>query len=116
MAFIEEKDDAPPPLIPFLGFIVLLLAGALAFVGSPYLIEFLTTTQLSLGFMDLLPITFPADWSFLVQRLVVSIIVFLAVFIVMMIVWSTMTGKDADPQNVDLATIRKRKEAQRKRR
>lgn len=117
MAMLEKKGKDAPPFNPFVGFIILLVLGALSFLASPALVRFITTANVRLGgFIQLFPMSFPPEWTFMTQRIVVTFAIFLGFFIIFMVIWSiVMAGSGRDEFDVDLTKLRKERAQARKR-
>jgi hypothetical protein len=119
MSFIDREEKETNPLLSLIGFVVLIVLGILSFFVSPRIVRWLTTTELKLGALGLpvLPITFPETWPFIVDRLVVTLIMFIIFFAIGMIVWSAIAKPpEIDERDVSIAKLRAEKAKSKKRR
>jgi hypothetical protein len=113
----EYKKEARNPMLPFIGFVVMIVLGVLAYLASPSIIEWMATTNLKLGGIGLtvFPITFPKNWSPITQRLVVTLAFFLVFFVILMIPISlVMKPSDEDEMGVRLRDLRTEKQETKK--
>lgn len=112
----EASTKKANPLLPFLGFLMLVILGGFAFLVAPYVLEFLTSTEWSFGPAPVLPLSFPPDWPPIAMRSAVAFGLFLVLFAVTMIPIIAMMGSPEGPTDVSLKEIRddkKRKVKQR---
>jgi hypothetical protein len=99
---------------PLLGFFILVGLGAFSFFTAPYVIRFLTTTQIQGAFGPILPIPMPSQWSFLTTRLVIAGFMFMVQFIIFMIVIFAIRPTARGEMDIDMADMRKEFEAKKK--
>lgn len=121
MSLVEPQGRKKPstPMSPFVGFLMILVVGIIAYFLSGPVLKWVTTAEFNLGIAGstILPIHFPADWPEVANRLVVALFLFFLVFAVAMVIWSaTMSSKLTGEMDVELNTIRAEKEKLQKRR
>lgn len=112
----EVSTKKANPLLPFLGFFMLVLIGGFSYLVSPMVADFLTTTNWSAGSTKILPIAFPAGWSTLMVNGAVTLGLSMILFAIAMILLFMVMGSPEGPTDVSLKEIRdekKRKEKQR---
>jgi hypothetical protein len=103
------------PLGPLIGFIVLIVVGGLAYLVSPAIVKWLTTTQLTFGSLgQVLPIQFPEAWPEMMTRIVVAVAIFAIVFIIAMIPIFAMVGTPKGEMDVDLGKVRDERKKKRR--
>ena len=110
---IIVKEDKPPnPLTPLFGFIVFLIVGGLAYLASPSVVHWLTTSNIKLGgLIQVLPIEFPKGWSAVANNITVAVVMFFVFFaIAMTVVMFLMKPPGKDELSLDQL----RKEAKKK--
>jgi hypothetical protein len=96
---MQKKDEKAKAFVPLIGFIVLVILAAFAFVVSPRALQWVTTSHLTLGMFTVLPVSFPGDWPSFVPQLVVAFVIFLALFVVAMIaILPFMGGSNPDEE------------------
>jgi hypothetical protein len=113
----EYKEEARNPMLPFIGFVVIVVLGVLAYLASPSIIEWMATTDLKLGGVGLtvFPIAFPKNWSLITQRLVVTAAFFLIFFVILMIPLSLIMKPSGENElDVRLADLRTEKQKKKK--
>lgn len=115
---IEQEKKQQNPMLPIIGFVVMLVVGGLAFWASPRMVWWLKTTKFKFaGLIKVLPIEFPKDWSPLANQLAVTSFLFILLFTLVMAVMFFLTGKSAvGDTDVSLDEIRREKQKMMKRR
>lgn len=111
-AYVEaEKKRRVDPLGPVLGFIILLVGGGFSWLVAPRVINWMQTAEVNFGFFGpILPITFPATWSPIFQRLAIGGFMFLVFFIIAMIVMMALMGGSAQGElDVTMREVREKK-------
>jgi hypothetical protein len=112
MAFETHEGDRPKkdPLRPAVGFILLIVVGLLAWVASPGVADWLTTTHYELGAFEwqVLPLTFPDIWPDIAVRSIVALFMFLVVFIVLLVISMLLLKPPAKRHDVSIAQARAR--------
>ena len=80
----KKKGD---PLVPFIGFVLLLVIGGGAFLVAPDVIVWMANTNFTFGATgwQLLPFRFPETWPPIMARLAVTVALFGLVFSLVMI-------------------------------
>lgn len=112
-----EYEKQTNPMLPLVGFVVLLILGGLSFLASPYIVQWLKTTTFSLGgFIKVLPVQFPPNWPLIVDQIAVTLVLFVLFFtIVMIALFSFMKPPGVDETSVSLDTLRREKQQKRRR-
>jgi len=106
------KKRKANPLVPFIGFMVMLVFGVGAYLAAPVVANWLATTSFGLGGTPILPLRFPSSWPPLVVRLLVAGVVFLVLLIVGFILMIPFTGEQTQEKRVsDYARERVREDA-----
>ncbi len=84
----EEKKERADPLVPFIGFVLLLVIGGGAFLVAPNVITWMANTSFTVATTgwQLLPFRFPDTWPPILARLAVTVALFGLVFSLAMIV------------------------------
>lgn len=116
---VQVEEKPPNPILPVLGFVLVVVVGGLAFLVSPRVVVWLKTTHFSLAFglLPVLPIKFPQGWSPLTNQLVVTAFMFLVIFTLVMSTILFVTSKSAVGEtDVNLDEIRREKQKRMKRR
>jgi hypothetical protein len=104
------------PMLPLIGFVVMVLGGGFSYLVAPGVINFLQTTTFVFGsFGAILPITFPSEWPPAVLRLVIAGTMFLVIFTLMMVVIFAITKTPEEESHVDISDVRKEVQARKKR-
>ncbi len=116
--YAETGEKKQNPMLPIIGFVVIVIVGGAAFWASPRMVTWLKTTQFKLGgLITVLPIEFPKGWSPLANQLAVTAFLFILIFTIVMSVMFFFTGKAAmGESDVSLDEIRREKQKQMKRR
>lgn len=116
-----QKD--PPtkkvrPLSPVIGLFMLLVVGALSYLAAPIIIDWMATTQLSVGTFgwELLPFVFPAEWPEIAAQLVVTFILFLIIFTIVMVFLFLFMRPPRDEADVEMQKLRAEKNKMKQRR
>ena len=85
--------------VPLVGFIVLVILAAFAYLVSSRALRWVTTAHVTLGMFTVLPVSFPGEWPSFVPQLVVGFVIFLALFVVAMIaILPFMGGSNPDQE------------------
>ncbi len=107
-----NEETVAVGMAPLLGFIILVGVVGGTFLISPSIIRFMTTQVVVAGlFGQILPVSFPAGWPYILQRLVVTSFGALVAFILVVILIFTIQGQDVDPTDVNPEDIRNEKKA-----
>jgi TRAP-type C4-dicarboxylate transport system permease small subunit len=110
MAYETDRPEQRDPLRPLLGFILLLVVGALAWIISPGVTNWLTTTHFELGAFgwQVLPLTFPDVWPDIAVRGIVALFMFLVVFITLLVIFMILLKPPRGGHDVTIAQARAR--------
>jgi hypothetical protein len=108
----QEKAN---PLIPFIGFVMLLVVGGLSYLVAPAATGWLMTAQWTLAGTAILPFAFPAAWSPVMVRVSVAAGLFLLLFVLVMIVMLLMMGSPKTETDATYGQLRKEKARKRRR-
>ena len=81
-----EKIEKPNPLLPVVGFILLVGFGGFAYVIAPTARRFAETRPVRLGSMQVFPMEFPADWPDVAINGAIALIIFLVLFGIGMVI------------------------------
>lgn len=115
MRAFDKPQDKSAPWAPLVGFVLLVIIVGSTYLASPYIMRWLATTTVSMGFFgNILPITMPASWPFLLRRLIVTAIFSLVVFSIVMIPLMLMLRQTTDEMSVTLHDMRKERERKKK--
>jgi|GEM_PF-3257556 len=81
-----EEEKRPDPLVPFLGFIIILILGGVSWVVSPAVVAWLARTNWVFGTFgwQVLPIHFPENWPPLLSQALIALLIFLLLFTIAM--------------------------------
>ncbi len=111
----QEEKKKSDPLQPLLGFILLIVIGGLSYLASPFVLNWLQTTNLSLGMLGpILPMTLPPEWPEIVKQGLVTVLLFMVGFTVAMIVLFSITKPPKGETDVSMAEVRARKGTKRR--
>lgn len=121
MAFESYENQRPKkgPLRPALGFILLLVVGALSWFVSPRVADWLTTTDCQIGSFQwqILPLEFPEAWPSIAVQGLVALFTFMITFITFMVVFVILLRPPRGRHDVSVSQARARqKEVIKKRR
>jgi TRAP-type C4-dicarboxylate transport system permease small subunit len=110
MTYEIDRPKQRDPLRPLLGFILLLVVGALAWIISPGVTNWLTTTHFELGAFgwQVLPLTFPDIWPDIAVRGIVALFMFLVVFITLLVIFMILLKPPRSGHDVSIAQARAR--------
>ncbi len=114
--YTEVSQERTNPLAPFIGFVVLLLVSGFSYLAAPAVIGWLVTANWTVAGTQLLPFSFPGNWSYLAIRLSVAAGLFLVLFVLAMIVLMIVMGSARGETDVSYDDLRKEKERKKKRR
>lgn len=94
----RHEAEKQPSFLPFFGLILILIISTAAWFFSPRAITWLETTKFPDAPPYILPLVFPPEWSLLVSRLVVTLLVFAVLFMIFIIIWLlfSKTNRDKD--------------------
>ena len=110
MSYVREKSRRANPLLPVIGFIVMIVVGALSYLASPVVVKWLKTTRWKFGKAAVLPIVFPPNWPPIVEQLIVAFALFIMLFIIAMVIMFMFTKTTADEIDIkDLKDYHKKK-------
>src|SRR5512137_1492163 len=115
--YVEADTKKQSPILPIVGFVIILAVGGLGFWISPRVVTWLKTAKFALlgGLLPVLPIQFPKDWSPLASQLAVTAVLFLFIFTLVMTVMFFAMGKSTQGEmDVNLDDIRREKQKQMK--
>jgi hypothetical protein len=105
-----EQKRQHDPLVPLLGFVLLLLVSILAYFAAPGIARWLETTEFSfLSFGQVLPIDIPDAWPDIVVRLVIAGAVFLFVFTILMVVLMLVMKPPKGEYDIGIQEVRAKK-------
>ena len=115
---VQQEEKPQNPLLPIIGFVVILIVGGAAFWVSPRVVWWLQNTNFKLaGLIKVFPIDFPKGWSPLANQLAVTLFLFIILFtIVMSALFFVMRVPGSDETDVSLDEIRREKQKMMKRR
>ena len=105
----EVSHERTNPLLPVIGFVVILLTGGLAYFSASAVAVWLTRTTWVLGATQVLPLSFPSTWSPDIVRLAVAAGMFLLVFVIEMILLFIVMGSARGPMDVSIGEMREEK-------
>ncbi len=105
----EASNDRDNPLIPVIGFAVIVITGGLAYFSAPTVATWLTRATWVLGATQVLPLSFPSSWSPLIIRLAVASGIFLMAFVIEMILLFIVMGTARGPMDVSIGEMREEK-------
>jgi hypothetical protein len=110
--YVEAEKKQQSPMLPIIGFVVILIVGGAAFLVSPRVVTWLGTTHFSLGgLITVLPIAFPKGWSPLANQLAVTAFMFILLFTIVMSGILFFIGKSVVGEtDVNLDDIRREKQ------
>jgi hypothetical protein len=112
MDYNSYEDERPKqdPLRPVLGFFLFILVGALAWIASPGVANWLTTTHYELGAFgwQVLPLTFPDVWPDIAVRSIVALFMFLVIFITLLVIFMILLKPPSGGHDVSIAQARAR--------
>lgn len=109
MNYREVSTDKPHPLLPFIGFIILLITGGLSYFAAPGVAGWLTKARWVLGVTQVLPLSFPTSWSPVTIQLAVAGGMFLVIFVVEMTLLFVVMGTSRGPMDVSVGDLREEK-------
>ncbi len=113
----KPKEEKPNPIMPLVGFFLLLILGGLSYLVSPTIANWLAMAEVTLGKdFKLLPITFPPEWPSFAPRLVVTLVMFGVFFVVVMILLFLFMKPGGSTSDVTLQQVREEKDRKKKRR
>lgn len=115
--YVEADKKQQNPMLPIIGFVIMLIVGGAAFWVSPRMVFWLKTTQFKIaGLITVLPIEFPEGWSPIANQLAVTTFLFILLFTVVMAGILFLTGNTAMGEtDVSLDEIRREKKKMMKR-
>lgn len=116
--YVEAEKKQQNPMLPIIGFVMILILGGAAYLISPVVVTWLRTTHFSLGgLITVLPIAFPKGWSPLANQLIVAAFLFILLFALVMSGMFFVSGKSAvGEDDVSLDEIRREKQKMMRRR
>jgi hypothetical protein len=106
MNYREVSTKKVNPLLPFIGFIVLLVTGGLSYLAAPRVAVWLTEARWVLGVTQVLPLSFPTSWSPLTIQLAVASGMFLVIFVIAMTFLFVVMGTSRGPMDVSVGELR----------
>ncbi len=104
------------PLLPLIGFIIILAFGGFAYLVSPAVGQWLSTTNWTVVGTSVLPMRFPAGWSEVTVRLAISSGIFLVLFVLAMILMFLVMGTSRSETDISLGELRAEKASKGRRR
>ena len=114
---IDQRNQFNP-LLPFIGFVVLLAGGALSWYLAPRVRYWLTSRPIRLDALGSIQLSFPAAWPTTVSNLVMALILFGVIFAIFIVVVAIVQGSDLPREQRlarDLAIKEQRKRRKRRR-
>lgn len=113
---MEPKKKQGSAMSPAFGFVIFVVLAIVSFFLSPIVVKFLTTTSFGIASAGaILPIVFPDNWPAIVPRLLVTVVLFGILFTLSMIPMFAMVPKTSSELDVNIATLRKQKKEEKKR-
>lgn len=94
----DENETPRSSFLPLFGFIVIVIIAILAWFFSPNALDWLTTTTFPTRPPHILPLVFPANWTEITSRLVVTFFVFAFFFMIFLIIWLALIPVDRDKE------------------
>lgn len=115
---VQKEERKQSPMLPIIGFVVFLIVGGIAFLVSPAMVKWLSTTTFKLGgFIPVLPISFPKGWPPIADQLAVTFFLFIVFFtLTMATLFFFMKVPGQNESDVNLDDIRREKQKRMKRR
>jgi hypothetical protein len=107
--FVEVEKTKDNAWVPLVGFIMMVILAAIAFMLAPMAHEWLVTTRWVAGSTSVLPIRFPGDWTPIMVRSAVAMMVWLPMFAIVMIALLLVMGSGMGPTDISLKEIREEK-------
>lgn len=114
MNYREVSNKRANPLLPLIGFVVLVITGGLSYFAAPGVSVWLTQARWVLGVTQVLPISFPTSWSPATIRLAVAAGMFLVVFVVEMTLLFVVMGSSRGSMDVSIGEIREERKRRNK--
>lgn len=115
---VVDSSREQNPMLGLIGFIMLIVVGGVSYLISGPFTQYLTTAHVTVAAsgLQLLPLSFPANWSPLAGQLAVAFFVFLVIFALAMIVlFMFMRPSTRTETSVSVDVLRQEKAARRKR-
>jgi hypothetical protein len=107
--FVEVEEQKTNAWVPLVGFIFLVILGGIAFMLAPMAQEWLTTTSWVAGSTKVLPLRFPGQWSPIMVRSAVALMVWLPMFAITMMLLLLVMGSGMKSTDISLKEIREEK-------
>lgn len=115
MSYEKEQVEKPNPLLPFIGFVLLIIIVGVSFWLSPDAVQWVQTTHWKMGGrVEVLPLTFPAEWPFIVNQLVVTLVMSIIMFAIAMSLMFIFMRTSTD--EIDVKDLKEFQRSKKKRR
>jgi hypothetical protein len=107
--FVEVEKTKTNAWVPLAGFLTMVILAGIAFMLAPMVHDWLVSTSWVAGSTKVLPLRFPGEWSPIMVRSAVSVMVWLPMFAIVMIGLLMVMGSGMGATDISLKEIREEK-------